>query len=113
MTTALTSEQVAELRALLDGPNNLSHARKSELALNALPGLLDECERLRAEVERGNQANIQWKNTDACIDWHCCGPESSRYEHHEDGTTFGQLTCPTCGSVWLLPFAVTLTREDA
>lgn len=42
--------------------------------------------------------NIQWQNTEACIDLWCdCGLDG-----HLDGLTSGYVQCSGCGTVWVL-----------
>lgn len=44
-------------------------------------------------------AFLQWKNTEACIDFHCdCGAFG-----HYDGFFAVAVRCPKCGAAWELP----------
>jgi hypothetical protein len=50
---------------------------------------------------------IQWKGTDACLDFHCyaCGTFA-----HFDGDFAYHLKCPTCGTVYDTPDVLPLQR---
>jgi hypothetical protein len=58
------------------------------------------------------QTNIQWKGTDACLDFSClCGQQS-----HIDGFTFSYIKCFKCGQTYQLDFNVStkpVTEEEA
>jgi hypothetical protein len=48
---------------------------------------------------RSSEAFIQWKNTDACLDFYCaCGIQS-----HFDGFFAYGLRCWKCGTAWTMP----------
>jgi len=59
-------------------------------------------------------AFIQWKGTEACLDWGCpCRPEEEWYTAHFDGFFADVLRCPHCGRVYTLPshLPMTLTTD--
>lgn len=44
-------------------------------------------------------AFIQWKGTDACVDFHCeCGAH-----HHIDDMFLYAIKCHICGTIWEMP----------
>lgn len=51
---------------------------------------------------------IQWKGTDACLDFHCeCG-----YDAHFDGLFAYKVECGGCGAWWEMPSTVYPRRCD-
>ncbi len=55
-------------------------------------------------VERDGEPNVfvQWKGTDACLDFYCsCGEQG-----HFDGYFAYALRCGDCGAVWAMPTTV-------
>ena len=46
--------------------------------------------------------NVQWKNTDACLDFTC---ECGQY-HHYDGFHANAFICGTCDRHWFFDWAV-------
>ena len=47
-------------------------------------------------------ASIQWKGTDVCMDFTCsCGEEC-----HVDGFFMYIVQCPTCNTMWEMPWVL-------
>jgi hypothetical protein len=58
--------------------------------------------------ERRPDAFIQWKNTDACLDFYCtCGKQ-----FHFDGFFAYELTCGHCGQTYELPNTLRLSPVE-
>lgn len=54
---------------------------------------------------------IQWKGTDACLDFYCdCDPSEPAHLH---GDFVYSVKCPQCGKIYTLPDMLTLTDVQA